>query len=240
MPLHPDGQAPYGPAKTIIETIERFRDRGLPTPIDQAVLARAGITESVIPKVLQSLRLLELLNDAGEPSEQFLELQKAPTDEFKSRFEATLRGVYAPIFDYADPAKDDANRVADAFRGYRPVSQRDRMVMLFLALCEYAGIVDEAPKRRPGPRPASTGKDKKPVRKTSKRRTSRRGTKDTDEEGLPGLPPALAGLMRELPRSRTWRQEDRDRFLAAFEVVLDFAITIAEPTSEEVEDEVEH
>lgn len=148
MPLVQNGGAPYAPVATVLEVITRYRDRGLQTPFTADVLTRAGVTEGLAPRTLQSLRLLDLINEQGEPTEEFERLRQAPTDEFPQRLEALIRMVYADVFQFADPSVDNQERVADAFRQYTPAGQRGRMVTLFLGLCQEAGIIEESPVRR--------------------------------------------------------------------------------------------
>lgn len=148
MPLEAGGGAPYAPVATVLEVINRYRDRGLQTPFTVDVLTRAGVTDGLAPRTLQSLRLLDLINGEGQPTEEFERLRQAPTDEFPHRLEALIRMVYADVFQFADPSVDGPERVSDAFRQYSPAGQRGRMVTLFLGLCQEAGIVDTAPIRR--------------------------------------------------------------------------------------------
>lgn len=131
--------------------VERFRDRGLQTPFTTEVLAKAGVTESLLNRTLQTLKLLDLVEDDGNPTQALRDYAKAPEDEARTRFAEMVRGTYAPIFSFVDPATDLPNRIRDAFRSYEPRGQQDRMVILFLALCEYTGIISKVPKRAPDP-----------------------------------------------------------------------------------------
>ena len=47
MAIQADGTAPYAPAGTIIEIVERFRNHGLAEPFDTDVLERAGVPASL-------------------------------------------------------------------------------------------------------------------------------------------------------------------------------------------------
>ena len=145
MALQPDGPGAYAPPRTTIGILERWRDRGLPTPVTAETLVRAGVsTESLAPRILQALRLFDLIGEAGQPTDQFIELRKVPIGEYKERLASLLRVAYADVLAHVDPAKDDYEHIRDAFRAYRPPGVRDRMVTLFLGLSEYVGMISEA------------------------------------------------------------------------------------------------
>jgi hypothetical protein len=145
MALQPDGPGAYAPPRTTIGLVERWRDRGLPTPITTETLVRAGVsTESLAPRIWQALRLFDLIDDDGQPTDQFIELRKVPSGEYKERLASILRVAYADVLAHVDPAKDDYERIRDTFRAYRPPGVRDRMVTLFLGLSEYVGMISEA------------------------------------------------------------------------------------------------
>jgi hypothetical protein len=223
------GPAPYAPVKPIVALIDRYRDRGLPSPITQEVLVRAQVvTESLAPRTHQALKLLDLIDEQGQPTTALKELGTSPSTEFKERLAALVRGAYAPIFSFADPSIDSPEAVRDAFRGYEPRGQQDRMVALFYGLCEYAGIA-EAPKRAPA-RPASntpSGNRKvSGVKKTGGDAGSAGGEspKVTDAPKVHGLPAPLQGLLHDLADiGPTWTKARRDQFLAVFNAVLDYS-----------------
>lgn len=193
MPLAPDGPAPYAPVATIMEVIHRYRDRGLQTPFDVDVLTRAGVTESLAPRTLLSLRHLDLVDDQGHPTPLFEGLRRAPSDEFPSRLEEVVRAVYADVFQFADPTMDPPERVADAFRQYNPAGQRGRMVTLFLGLAQEAGIIEEAPQRTRTTRAARGGSARTAPARQSQKPSGRRPGKP--KEDAPSPPATVSGTI---------------------------------------------
>ncbi len=217
------GPAPYAPVKPIVAFIERYRDRGMPTPITQDILVRSQVVSgSLAPRTYQALRLLDLVDEQGQPATALKELATCPSTEFKDRVAALVRGAYAPIFSFTDPSADSPEAVRDAFRGYEPRGQQDRMVSLFYGLCEFAGIVDETPRRtsaRPAKTPRPASKITRAVGDVVVAKESARVTVVPT-----GLPPPLQGLVDELAtKGPTWTQEQRDKFLAVFHAVLDYS-----------------
>ena len=140
MPLTAGGTAPYAPPSTVTEMLKRFRDRGLQTPITNEVLIRAGVAETLAQRVLQTLKGLEFLDDKGEPTPTFAQLQRAPEAEYRKGLADMLKATYAEVYQFADPAQDGLDRIRDAFRPFNPVGQQERMITLFLGLCEYVGV----------------------------------------------------------------------------------------------------
>lgn len=218
MPIQPSGIAPYAPAATILSVVDRARQRGLPTPVNKEVLVRAGVSDSLIPRTLQSLQLLELVNEDGTWTQNLETLRRAPEAELQSRFAEIIRSVYADVFQYVDPATASATQVRDAFRSYAPHGQQDRMVTLFIGLCQRAGIVaGEAAKTREA-RPRANA----PSKSATKPNTP--PPNGAQQFGAsPTLPPPLAGLLTTLPLGG-WTKHDRDRFISAFTAMLDYCI----------------
>lgn len=152
-----DGPAPYGPPSGVIAVIDAYRNRGLTTPFTTETMIRVGITDALAPRVMQSLRLIDLVDDAGEPTPQMQGLRVAGEQELPERVGDILREAYAPIFSFADPS-DGPDKVRDAFRFYTPTGQLNRMVTLFMGLCEFAQIIPEGSVPKRGPRPAGAAK----------------------------------------------------------------------------------
>jgi hypothetical protein len=243
MPVTNDKPAPYAPAKSVLEIIERHRARGLPLPINADNLARASVPETLVPRVIQSLRALDLVSEDGQPTPTFESIRLAPEAEYKKRLEDWLKGTYADIFTFVDPTKDGEIRIRDAFRGYLPVGQQVRMVTLFQGLCVAAGLIAEKPQRAATPNGSASPQVKRAARRivdnhfrNEAKQSARQSTVNATAPAL-GLPPALAGLLASLPSAETgWTQPKRNQFVKTLEAVLDFCIPILAHDPEEDEE----
>ncbi|MEH2559700.1 hypothetical protein V1286_007229 [Bradyrhizobium algeriense] len=227
MAVTADKPCPYAPASAILDLVDRHRNRGLPPPINAEVLARASISESLIPRTLYALQALDLIDEAGRPTPTFEGIRLAPEAEYKKRLEDWLKGAYADVFAFADPSQDDDVAIRDAFRSYQPAGQRDRMITLFQGLCAAAGLAPEKPKAQQNrsvlrilPKPTAPAAAKR----SSFLKAVARPTASTAHSGLP---PALAGLLASLPAAgEGWTADDRAKFVTTFSAVLDFCFPI--------------
>jgi hypothetical protein len=223
MPVTPDQPAPYAPASAIVELVERHRNKGLPTPVDADVLARAGISSSLIPRTLQALQTLDLIDSEGKPSQILEGIRLAAEADYVPRLGEWLAHAYGDALQFVDPANDDETRIRDAFRNYKPVGQQSRMVTLFIGLFKAAGIA---------PVKAQTGAGRK-VSVVTRRMAPRQPPPPKADVGRPGkplaanfdgaLPPAIAGLLASLPTNgEGWTKAERDAFMTTLGVVVDF------------------
>jgi len=228
MPVTADKPAPYAPGATILEVIERRRSRGLQAPLTADVLGRAGIAQTLIPRVTQSLIGLDLIEADGTPTKTFETIRLAPETEYRKQLEQWLKGTYADVFAFVDPTKDDETRVRDAFRSYEPLGQQPRMVSLFLALCGAAGLTPEkSTTPRSTPRPRSAPPSSRVVRRVVPVPGSGRQVV-TKKLGL--LHPAISGLLDGLPAE--WTAAEKAKFMKTFETVLDYAIPVVKEKKE--------
>lgn len=234
MPVTANSAGPYAPASAITEILSRYRNRGMQKPFSAEVLGRAGVSDSLIPRTLQALQVLDLVDGENNPTETMERLRTAPESEYKKLLEEWIKEAYADVFSFVDPKVDDETRVRDAFRSYQPMGQQTRMVTLFMGLCAEAGLVPEG-KRDQKPRAARAA----PVKPQPTSRKSQPQAPQTQQPSISpnGMPAALAGLLASLPSDgQSWSQERRDRFVATFGTVLDFCFPVGnDPVSSPVE-----
>src|SRR5277367_1864096 len=90
MAVTKDKPGPYATTSSITDFIDRYRNRGMTAPIDAEVLARAGVSDSLIPRTLQTLYVLELIGEDGKPTETLEALRRSPEPEFKQQMVAWI------------------------------------------------------------------------------------------------------------------------------------------------------
>ena len=245
MAVTADQSAPYTAPKAITDVIERYRNRGLPSPINSDVLMRASVvSKSLIPRTVQSLETLDLIDSEGKPTPNLEGLRLAPEAEFKSRMAEWLKSTYSDVFSFVDPSTDSEVAIRDAFRGYKPVGQQDRMVTLFVGLCAAAGLMPEksvaaprtdqvrAMRRYGNPQPSKVVSAVGTA--TASRAARRYGNPQPSPSTTSDVPAPLAGLLATLPTwTIGWSKAKRDGFMTAFGSVLDFCIPIIESDPKE-------
>jgi hypothetical protein len=230
MAVTADKPAPYAPVKTILEIVERYRNRGLVFPVTAEVLARAGVPESLVSRTLQALVTLDLFNNEGNPTETIEGIRLAPEAEYQKRLQDWLKSTYSDVFQFVDPVTDDESRIRDAFRSYQPQGQQSRMVALFQGLCAAAGLASEKKTRAPRT-PATPSRQRNIVMQArgGVHHLTAAGLRVGVPPALSDLPPALAGLLQSLPStSEGWTKDRRGKFLNAFGTVLDLCFPVVE------------
>lgn len=211
-----------------MDLVERYRTRGLPTPITADVLTRAGISDSLNSRTLYALQALDLIDDAGLPTATFEAIRKAPENEYRQRLVEWLNGAYADALKFVDPETADEVAVRDAFRNYTPIAQQARMVSLFRGLYSAAGVGAERMSQSRTPRTTSP-KPRSTVHRTNPTKLSPGWTKIARTQSIvtPDLPPALAGLMASLPQNgQGWTKEKREQFMTLLGAALDWCFPI--------------
>ncbi len=234
MAVTADAPAPYAPAKAVLEVISRFR-RGLPAPFTPEILARAGIPESIVPRTLQALQTLDLIEPNGTPTQTLETLRRAAEPDFQPKLAEWLNAAYADVLNFIDPATATESQVLDAFRGYNPVGQQPRMVTLFTGLYAAAGVRSPSNERSTTRSPLAVrlGRLARAPARTPPNNSRSASEAKNDREAphdvrLPGVPLALSGLLATLPSNGGWTKARRDSFMTAFGVVLDYCFPITE------------
>ena len=162
-----DDFAPYAPKTAVVDTITRYRERGLPVPLTPQALETIGVAPTMTARTLQTLQFLRLLDSENVPTELFQRLKRASTDEYAGQLAEVVQAAYIPVFSIVDPATDGDLAIADAFRAFEPSKQRVKMISLFRGLCAEAGIIQQSRPRSTTrqPRANSTKTGRKPQEK---------------------------------------------------------------------------
>lgn len=236
--------APYAPVKNVLDVIARRRNRGLPDQITPQVLDSIGVPVGNVPRTLQALRFLGLIRDNGTHTEVFDRLARANESEYPATLADIVRHAYNLVFTIVDPASDSPVAVEDAFRQYRPEAQRQKMVTLFLGLCEAAEIIEGATRQR---RPT---REVRPARRVTPRpqrkeagEVTRQGASDVAIEQPPSQDEQhpmdfrlISALMQQLPADGKWTQGRRDRWVVAVTAAVDLMVEVVAEQQESDDD----
>lgn len=227
---------PYAPPSAVLGVIRRRRDRGLAEPVTANSLQQVSVSAGNAPRTLQALKFLGLVDDEGRVTDTFNRVSQANRNDYPGALAEVLRSVYHPIFNHVDPEQDDMDDIEDAFRGFEPEGQRQRMLKLFLGLCHEAGLVgeDKAPKIQSPPRQKPSAQ--RSTGQQGQRRTSKPDYKTPPAEEPPPRfeeephsYPLVTAIVKQLPKDGRWTEKRRDLWMKAMESAVNLAIEVEEP-----------
>ena len=222
----PDKFAPYASSKVMLHIITRFRDTGLPEPLTFEGLERIGVPSTMTSPAFRALRFLGLVDEGGNRLPEFERLRRASSSEYQDTIAEIIRRSYIEVFKIVDPEQDTYERVHDAFRGFDPANQRQKMVRLFLGLCEEAGIVPPQPKRHRTSR--TPGKTQIDAKQTATPMSPPPPVASSSSPPTAAMQPrryeVIDAIVAELPDEGKWRKARRDRWLAAMTSAVDLLI----------------
>jgi hypothetical protein len=232
---------PYASTPHVMQLIQRYRSKGLPKPLSKADVEAMNIPSSSAFRALQTLKWLGLIDDGGYPTERFDQLKRASDSEFGPLFSGIVKEAYSGIFQYIDPDEADADAIESAFRKYDPVSERNRMINLFLGLCVEAGLVSEEkrPKTKASRTPRSAAQPRRPTERKTEEKVNYGAVREerplTREEPLrrnsniddiPDHYRLLVELLRRLPQNQEWSSAQRRKWLGAISAAVDVVVGV--------------
>ena len=227
--------APYAPANSVLDVVRRARERGLPDPVSLATLEQIGISHGIAPRTLQALKFLGLLDDEGGHTDSFNRLRRATTEEYPNTLAEIIRSAYNSIFQIVDPAQDELTSIDDAFRGYSPPSQRDRMVRLFMGLSYEAGLVSEEKLPSKQPRTRRQQSTERPTTQSTKQKRTATKEEPRREEPQREIEDTRTDyrlvnvLVQQLPRDGKWSKKRRDLWIQTMTSAVDLVVEVEEP-----------
>jgi hypothetical protein len=159
-------------------------------------------------------------------------MSRAKTEEFPGVLAEIVQAAYLPVFTIVSPATDSDTAILDAFRGFEPKNQRDKMISLFRGLCIRAGIIAaSAAKPKGGAPKRAVGGALAPKPRTVKREPvveeERLADGSGDDGGAVDIR-LITAIIQQLPRERRWTAGRRERWLAAITSAVDLLIETQE------------
>lgn len=194
-------RGPYAPLASVRKVLEAIRS-GIEGPWTSGACTSAGVTDSMVPRTLNSLEALNIVDPRGNLTEAGRALLGTSGADYIVALESIVRGAYAAVLAGVDPATASAEDIALAFDGFEPRAQQDKMIALFRGLCAECGLssprMRRTPSRETGGRARALSADLSPVE----------------------------AVVRQLPESRRWTKEHRDAWVTAMTSVVDLLFKI--------------
>lgn len=232
---------PYFAFKTLTNTMDDMKERGVPNRIDRTFLV--GMSGAGQTQFIAGLKSLGLIDAAGKVQTRFTEMVQAPPAERRRVLAEVLRERYPEAIELGK-TNATTGQLLEVFKEYGVQGDTARKAIAFyLNAARYAGDIPLSPMFQTPKVTAGPGTRKR------RRTVTVDGNESDGNDGTPGplvgipIPefhPTLAGVLSEFPRrGQGWTKERRDKVMAMFEMAVDFTIPIVEEEDEEDFEEAE-
>jgi hypothetical protein len=223
---------PYMSWGSFENLIERFAKDGAPSRIDRSVVAGS---EGQKTQTLNGLRWLELIEDDGSVTATFDRIIKA--DDRPAELGKLLREKYAEQVALGE--RNASQRELD--ESFHPLTgdTARKAASFYLKAAKYAGLPASPYFKVPRTRRAKTTAGSNAGPKRSRTPSGGGSTSETDTAN--GVHPAVAGLLKDLPRDgRGWESDAaRDSFLTTFEALVKYAIPVTGDVADEGDEDAD-
>jgi len=184
--------APYPPGNSVEQFFERMQKAAKPAKVDVPLLRTYNIAPKNEAKVLRALMFLGLINEQGEPTSKFQDVQ-VTGEQFRTNLKAIVEKAYEGIFDAYGQIPDSWEDLENYFRiNYPPPSVARNSARFFARMCSDAGLelppqIAERVSR--GGRPPQAGKRKKG--KEERKKVSKKTRREAVGDILDKLPQVI-------------------------------------------------
>ncbi|SOC29375.1 DUF5343 domain-containing protein [Thalassospira xiamenensis] len=196
---------PYATFSSFINFSNKLREDGVPNRVDKSVFGAAS--GSVIYSTISALKSLDLINESGVPSQEFVDFINSSDEERKQKLKEILRVGYSSLW---DSSIDLETATADQFNEHlREVydvkgSTIDKSAAFFISAANFAEIPLSAHLKARKPIASSSSS-----KKSSKQRRKSNGN-DVKAENELLVPPVIPAKPLEHQLVDLMTQDDLD------------------------------
>jgi hypothetical protein len=234
---------PYFAFRTLLNTLEDMKRRGVPNRIDRTFLT--GMSGAGQTQFIAGMRSLGLIDGSGVVQPRLDEMAKASPTERQRLLSEVLHDTYPEAVELGK-TNATTGELLEVFKEYGLTGDTARKAIAFyLNAAKYAGDIPLSPMFQTPKVTAATGTRKRSRRKgTNGHDLGGSDEDDNDTSGvgisIPEFHPTLAGVLSEFPkRGRGWTKDRRDTVMKMFEMAVDFTIPITDEDEIDVEEDEE-
>lgn len=219
---------PYFAFRTLINTLDQMKDKGIPNRIDRTFLV--GMSGTGQTQFIAGLKSLGLIDSTGTVTPVLKELAQAGPADRKRVLGEVLTARYPEAVELGK-TNATTGELVEVFREYGATGDTARKgIAFYLQAAAYAGDIPLSPHFQT-PKVSSSGGTRRKRQSQQQQPSGQTDEQNDPSDGIrqPTLHPALAGVLSELPpQGHGWTKERRDAFMTTFSAVVNFTIPVVE------------